>query len=124
MTLDRILPSLLLGVFVLGSGCGQAYDNFRDDEADLRCELRIACGNEDPVQCSEPGVTHIKDECQRYRPRKANECLTMLEDYLDRIDRGETGLCESKPWAEFEFDACDEVLERKSSRKCEPPPPN
>lgn len=69
----------------------EAFDEFAEDEADLRCEIADACGSESPWEC-EPPRTHEFDRCDSFQEDRAAECLEDLETALSVIQMAQDEL--------------------------------
>lgn len=85
----------------LSSACGvraeqKAFDDFAEDEADLRCEIAALCGEDSEWVCESP-QTHDFDRCDSFNDDQADHCLGELQNLLDQLEMASpediAGLC-------------------------------
>jgi hypothetical protein len=87
MTRTQLLSRFALAAG-LTSGCGiranqQAFDDFAEEESDLRCEIAMLC--DDDAFCQAP-KTHDFDRCDNFQDEEAAMCLDELQGIIDELE--------------------------------------
>ncbi|MCX4241564.1 hypothetical protein [Paraliomyxa miuraensis] len=101
----------LLLTMLIAAGCGSDFETFTAERERLACEIDEACGAEG-LMCDEVSG-YAKDDCVRYRPSKADECLEALEARLAEIEADAATCDPGWTWP----DACSDADEWVSHRQ-------
>ncbi len=107
MPLPRLVHLGLLGAFLTAAGCSAShYEDFRNEEDRLRCEMHEICfGHE----CVPEESVYELDRCERFDSDQAELCLAAMEDFLVQAEANPMMCEESTPI----FSECFNVTTRR-----------